>query len=485
MSSRWDSPKDEASASSSASSSNAAAAAAAAAAKIAAQFASKAQPSGKESDSNPSSSSDAKKEKDAHDADFTHDIEINDQRNRYMLTKGQTQQQIHRETGASVTTKGTWYPDKALATKEDPPLYLHISAISQEILDAAIAKINELMAQEVPQLVEDRHQRRLDYENQRPPPRERRRWSEEKVPVNLENIRNFNVRSKIVGPGGMFVKYIQSETGTRVQIKGLGSGFIESDTGVEMPEPMHIAIAGPEDEQIQAAKVLAEDLLEVVKSEWQKAYDANNGGGSGYGGGRDGGYGGGYGGGAQRGDGGYGRRGGGGGGGGYGRGGSPAGAGGYGHQSHYSQHQQGGGGGGGWDQNRGGWSQQQSHSYGRHNGDPAPPPSDDPNAPPPPPPEDDAPPPPPSDSNAGRQSAAQQHSYSHSQRNGHSSPAGSPQSRNRPAATAAATAKSPEEEALDKYWREYVEWENSFRAYHNRAPTKEEGGQDVPPQYRK
>ncbi|SOV02876.1 uncharacterized protein UDID_06068 [Ustilago sp. UG-2017a] len=479
MSSRWDSPKDQgqASASTSSSTNAAAAAAAAAAAKIAAQFASKGQPSSKESDPSPSSPSDAKdakKEKDAHDAEFTHDIEINDQRNRYMLTKGQTQQQIHRETGASVTTKGTWYPDKALATKEDPPLYLHVSAISQEILDAAIAKINELMAQEVPQLIEDRHQRRLDYENQRPPPRERRRWAEEKVPVNLENIRNFNVRSKIVGPGGMFVKYIQSETGTRVQIKGLGSGFIESDTGVELPEPMHIAIAGPEDEQIQAAKVLAEDLMEVVKSEWHKAYDAMGGGGSGYGGGRDGGYGGSYGGGAPRGGGGYSL---GGGGGGYGRGGSPTGAGGYGHQSHYSQ-QQHQGGGNGWDQSRGGWNQ-----YGRHSGDPAPPPSDNPNAPPPPP-EDDAPPSPPSDGHAGRQAAAHQQPYSQSQRNGHSSPAGSPQSRNRPTATAA-SAKSPEEEALDKYWREYVEWETSFRAYHSRAPTKEEGGQDVPTQYRK
>ena len=40
----------------------------------------------------------------------------------------------------------------------------------------------------------------------------------------------------------MFVKYIQAETGTRVQIKGLGSGFIENDTGREADEPMHVYI---------------------------------------------------------------------------------------------------------------------------------------------------------------------------------------------------------------------------------------------------
>jgi hypothetical protein len=41
----------------------------------------------------------------------------------------------------------------------------------------------------------------------------------------------------------MFVKYIQSETGTRVQIKGVGSGFYETDTGMESTDPMHINIA--------------------------------------------------------------------------------------------------------------------------------------------------------------------------------------------------------------------------------------------------
>ena len=41
---------------------------------------------------------------------------------------------------------------------------------------------------------------------------------------------------------GMFVKYIQQETGTRVQIKGLGSGFVDQDTGHEHDEPMYIHV---------------------------------------------------------------------------------------------------------------------------------------------------------------------------------------------------------------------------------------------------
>lgn len=143
--------------------------AAAAAAKIAAQFAPQRPKLEERSDSN--------ERRERGDPEFVHDIEINDQRNRYMLTKGQTQQQLHRETGASVTTKGTWYPDKTLATKDDPPLYLHVTALTREILDAAVSKIEELMAQEMPQLVEDRHQKRLEWEAQRPPPREREKVS--------------------------------------------------------------------------------------------------------------------------------------------------------------------------------------------------------------------------------------------------------------------------------------------------------------------
>lgn len=41
----------------------------------------------------------------------------------------------------------------------------------------------------------------------------------------------------------MFVKFIQAETGARVQIKGIGSGFLETETGREAEEPMHINIA--------------------------------------------------------------------------------------------------------------------------------------------------------------------------------------------------------------------------------------------------
>jgi len=228
--------------------STAAAAAAAIAAKIAAQYSSAVAGGG----------NGLLGPKDIHDGEFTQDIDINDLRNRYMLTKGSTQQEIHDETGASVSTKGVWYPDRAKATERDPPLYLHISANTKEVLQKAIDKVNELIAVDMGSLVEDKGKR------------EKRKWPEEKIFIGLESIRNFNVRAKVVGPTGMFVKYIQQETGTRVQIKGQGSGFVDQETGKESEEPMHIHITGPEEGQVARAKALTDDLLEVVRGEYAK-----------------------------------------------------------------------------------------------------------------------------------------------------------------------------------------------------------------------
>jgi hypothetical protein len=193
------------------------------------------------------------------DAAFTHDIDINDARNRYMLCKSSTQQEIQEETGASISTKGTWIPNRSKATEKDPPLYLHIMAPTKEILDKAIQKVDELLAVDMGSLVEDKKDRGT-----------RRKWPEEKMPVGLESIRNFNVRAKVVGPSGSFVKYIQQETGTRVQIKGVGSGFVEQETGQESDEPLYIHITGPEETQVARAKVLTEDLLLVVRAEHAK-----------------------------------------------------------------------------------------------------------------------------------------------------------------------------------------------------------------------
>ncbi|GAA5883541.1 hypothetical protein JCM3774_003810 [Rhodotorula dairenensis] len=215
---------------------------------------------------------------------FVEDIEINDLRNRYLLTKGPTQQQILADTGANVLTRGVWYPDKSMATEKDPPLYLHITGDTEEKLAAGVKAVRALIDQDLNLLAGGPRGPGGPHGPGRQgdgPPGDRdsgygqrRRWPEEKLPIELEPLRNFNVRAKVVGPGGMFVKWIQQETGTRVQIKGIGSGYIETDTNRESDEPMHINVAGPEPQNIERALELAKDLLAVIREKHAEALQA-------------------------------------------------------------------------------------------------------------------------------------------------------------------------------------------------------------------
>ncbi|KAK4216269.1 hypothetical protein QBC37DRAFT_279762 [Rhypophila decipiens] len=229
------------------------------------------------------------------DGDYIKDIEVNDLRNRYLITKGSTQKMIKDETGADVTTRGSYYPDKSMATPSNPPLYLHVTSTSKEGLEKAVAKIEEMMKQELPQLVDERRFRRREQEERPPVERDefgRRKWPEEKIAIDMESVPGFNLRAQVVGHGGAYVKHIQNETGCRVQIKGRGSGFIEHSTQRESDEPMYLHVAGPDPAMVEKAKELCEDLVTNVREQFEqfksrppRSYNGGGGGG-GYGGDR-------------------------------------------------------------------------------------------------------------------------------------------------------------------------------------------------------
>ncbi|KAG4305721.1 hypothetical protein PORY_000631 [Pneumocystis oryctolagi] len=204
----------------------------------------------------------------SQDGDYVKDIEVNDLRNRYVLTKGSTQKMIKEDTGADVTTRGKYYPDKSLATERDPPLYLHITSTTKAGLEAAVKKIEELMSQELPSLVDERRfKKKDDIERDE---LGRRKWPEERLYINLEPIRGFHLRANIVGPNGQYVKHVQQETKCRVQIKGIGSGFMEPTTGRESDEPLYLHITGPDPTEVQRAKSLCEDLLKSVRQQYEQ-----------------------------------------------------------------------------------------------------------------------------------------------------------------------------------------------------------------------
>ncbi|KAK9369271.1 hypothetical protein V1509DRAFT_608866 [Lipomyces kononenkoae] len=238
------------------------------------------------------------------DGDYIRDIEINHLMNRYTLTKGQTQAMIKTETGADVTTRGRYYPDKSLATEKEPPLYLHITSLTKEGLEKAVAIVENLMAKDKEKSAPPpagEFQRREDtsqpaeggqvqgfsgastgpggpqQHGDRPPFQRgeyRRRWMEDRVLIGLDYLPGFNVRGQIVGPMGANVKHIQTETGCRVQIKGRGSQFIEQATGRESDEPTFLHILGQDPNALARAVELSKDLVKTVTDSYN-AFKAN------------------------------------------------------------------------------------------------------------------------------------------------------------------------------------------------------------------
>jgi len=157
-----------------------------------------------------------------------------------------------------------------MATAANPPLYLHVTSTSKRGLEQAVQKIEELMKQELPNLVDERRFRRREPEAVERDEFGRRKWPEEKIPIEFEPLPGFNLRAQVVGHGGAYVKHIQQETRCRVQIKGRGSGFMEHGTGRESDEDMYLHVAGPDPAEVQKAKELCEDLLKNVREQYEE-----------------------------------------------------------------------------------------------------------------------------------------------------------------------------------------------------------------------
>ncbi|EPX74694.1 RNA-binding protein [Schizosaccharomyces octosporus yFS286] len=214
---------------------------------------------------------------------FTINVEINNVKNRYILVKSSTLSEIEHKSGVQLYSKGRYYPNKALASDRDPPLYLHVVASSAEDLSKALAEIESWILKDIGPLVDERRFRRRDEMDRNPSqgasPQEnsspnehqgiRKRWNEEKVYINLTPIKGFHLRQAVVGPQGAYVKHIQQETRTRVQIKGQGSAFIEPSTNRESDEPLHLCIMSHDMNNIQKAKPLCEDLIANVHQQYQ------------------------------------------------------------------------------------------------------------------------------------------------------------------------------------------------------------------------
>ncbi|KAI9230514.1 MAG: hypothetical protein DHS80DRAFT_12348, partial [Piptocephalis tieghemiana] len=196
------------------------------------------------------------------DGVYTMSIDVNENRNRYLLTKPDAQRHFAEECGgADVVIRGRYYPDVSVVPPGgDPPLHVVISAKDADSLSKAVEHVDSLLSiKEVPTSTRQ-SVTRLDLTR--------------KLPIDLDPLPGFHVRHRCVGPGGSFMKHIQAASGARVWIRGRGSNYLEQNTKVESDEPIHLYILAHSETSLAAATNLCEDLLTTLRKE-HAAYKAS------------------------------------------------------------------------------------------------------------------------------------------------------------------------------------------------------------------
>jgi hypothetical protein len=163
---------------------------------------------------------------------------------RFLLCKKQTAEACLEKFGVTVLVKGVYHANEQEVAPAEPPLYLQLTGPSLSALSHCTQYLKELQnAEEV--------------------------FVSGRVVIPIPGASPFNVVSKIVGPGGEFVKHIKRQANCQIQVAGKDCGIRQFSS----EEPLHIKIDAHSEEGLQKAKQLTQDLIDhvlVQYQDWQK-----------------------------------------------------------------------------------------------------------------------------------------------------------------------------------------------------------------------
>ncbi|CAN6313604.1 unnamed protein product [Urochloa humidicola] len=186
---------------------------------------------------------------------------------RYKLTKRQTQEEIQRCTSTVIITRGKYHPPKGQPDGEKP-LYLHISAGSQlkdttehiKAVDRAASMIEEILKQgtisESPSVPFSSSNGQVVHP------------FSASIFLGFDADPSLNIAARIRGPNDQYINHIMKETGVTVVIRGKDSENLGSCLGEASQQPLHIYLTSMHLKSLEAAKVLAENLLDTIAAEF-------------------------------------------------------------------------------------------------------------------------------------------------------------------------------------------------------------------------
>lgn len=188
---------------------------------------------------------------------LTREVDINSCRNKAHLTRKATHEEICDATGVVVMIRGRYKPPGDTSTDERP-LHLLLQGPTSEALDRAEERIRAIMGP----ASTDQTEAASGTAAPSAEPQQVTGPVECQVPVEVEGHHAGSVRGKVLGPRGSHIRYIEAQSGARVQL----TGGVMGPPGQQPDSTLVITITAPTEAQLTMAKNLSESLVKNVKA---------------------------------------------------------------------------------------------------------------------------------------------------------------------------------------------------------------------------